>query len=101
MAHTPEKAYELLFEGLRYINEPKLRAICEGALVEMKDGYGARSHHHNYVGGLIVHVNEVFTTCLGVCLGVSHLNRDVLLTSAVLHDWMRSEERRVGKECRL
>ena len=46
----------------------------------------AKVHHHNYRGGLIVHTNEVISICKNLCLIYEKLNKDLLLTAAILHD---------------
>jgi 3'-5' exoribonuclease len=46
----------------------------------------AKIHHHNYKGGLIVHTNEVISICLNLCEIYEKLDKDLLLTAAILHD---------------
>ena len=49
----------------------------------------AKSMHHNYPGGLIIHTSEVLKGCMAKATTNSHnktLNKDVLYASAILHD---------------
>jgi 3'-5' exoribonuclease len=46
----------------------------------------AKSLHHAYIGGLLDHVVSLFRSCDLVCRNYPHINRDLLLTGAFLHD---------------
>lgn len=49
----------------------------------------ARTMHHNYPGGLIIHTSEVLKGCMAKALSNSNnktLNKDVLYAAAILHD---------------
>ncbi|MDO5825947.1 MAG: hypothetical protein BZ137_08335 [Methanosphaera sp. rholeuAM130] len=46
----------------------------------------AKIHHHNYKGGLLVHTNEVISICLNLCQIYEKLDKDLLVTAAILHD---------------
>lgn len=46
----------------------------------------AKKHHHNYKGGLLVHTNEVIEICKTLASIYENLNRDLLITGAILHD---------------
>lgn len=53
---------------------------------------GAKALHHAYIGGLIEHTAEVVELCEKVCAVFPALDRDLLLTSAILHDVGKMEE---------
>ena len=46
----------------------------------------ARSLHSAYVGGLLEHTVHVATLCEAVCSLYSEINRDLLISAALLHD---------------
>lgn len=46
----------------------------------------AKKHHHNYKGGLLIHTNEVIEICKSISSIYEDINRDLLLTGAILHD---------------
>ena len=53
----------------------------------------ARTIHHNYAGGLLEHTLEVIALCRKlVSLYPDHLQLDLLLTGAILHDMGKIEE---------
>ena len=47
---------------------------------------GAKAVHHAYAGGLLEHTLAVARTCLALCDLYPHLDRQVLLVAAILHD---------------
>jgi 3'-5' exoribonuclease len=46
----------------------------------------AKTIHHAYRGGLLEHTLAVARTCLSLCDNYPHLDREILLVAAVLHD---------------
>jgi 3'-5' exoribonuclease len=46
----------------------------------------AKSLHHAYIGGLLEHVVSLFRSCDLMCRNYPHINRDLLLAGAFLHD---------------
>ena len=46
----------------------------------------AKTLHHAYIGGLLDHVVSLFRSCDLMSRNYSHINRDLLLTGAFLHD---------------
>jgi len=51
-----------------------------------KNAPAAKIHHHNYIGGLIEHTQSVVTICKTISRLYPELDRDLLLTGAILHD---------------
>jgi 3'-5' exoribonuclease len=49
-------------------------------------GVGGKLWHHNYSGGLAEHSLAIFDLCLDLSSKYKELDRDLLLTSALLHD---------------
>lgn len=52
----------------------------------------AKKIHHNYAGGLLQHTVTVARMCIQVCQMYKDLNRDLLITGAVLHDVGKMDE---------
>ena len=53
---------------------------------EFLTGVGGKLWHHNYIGGLAEHTLGVFDICCDISARYSELNRDLLLSGALLHD---------------
>ena len=53
---------------------------------------GAKALHHAYIGGLCEHTVEVVTLCEKVAEVFPQLDRDLLVTAAILHDIGKTEE---------
>lgn len=46
----------------------------------------AITHHHNYVGGNLEHTVGVIRLCKNICEMYKGINRDLVITGAILHD---------------
>lgn len=74
------------------ISEENLRALLESFFsdddfsVNFKEAPAAMKHHHSYIGGLLEHTLNVVKLCDMISNNYSNLNRDLLLTGAILHD---------------
>lgn len=51
-----------------------------------------KAWHHAYIGGLLEHTLEIVKICDLMCTIHSVVNRDLLLTGAILHDFGKIEE---------
>lgn len=87
------------FELIRSVQNP----FCKILLKEIFDLNGAnwkkfeaapaaKTLHHGYRGGLLEHTGEVAALCDGVTSTLPHLDRDLLITAALLHDLGKLEE---------
>ncbi len=77
---------------IKNLSSPILQNLCK-IVIDDKDfinGYGAKSHHHNYKGGLLIHTAEVLKNCMSVNL--EYLNKDVLIVSAIWHDYLKKKD---------
>jgi 3'-5' exoribonuclease len=89
-----------LAEVVKSVGNPHLQALLTGFFREadFRDRFfaapGAKSLHHAYIGGLAEHTSEVVELCLKVCEIFPRLDRDLLLTAAMLHDIGKLEELR-------
>ena len=50
------------------------------------NGVGGKLWHHNYIGGLAEHSLAMFDLCADFCRKYKKLDKDLLLTGAILHD---------------
>jgi len=55
----------------------------------------AMTHHHNYVGGNLEHTLGVARLCNNICEMYPNINRDLLITGAILHDIGKLKEYKV------
>jgi len=71
---------------------PHLKALVEAFLSdpEIAEAYrnapAAKALHHAYIGGLLDHVVSLVRSCDLVCRNYPTIDRDLLLTGAILHD---------------
>ncbi len=74
------------------LQNPHLKALLEAFMAdpEVAQAYrnapAAKTLHHAYIGGLLDHVVSLFRSCDLICRNYPHLNRDLVLAGAFLHD---------------
>ena len=61
-------------------------------------GRSSASHHHAYLGGLLEHTVAVATMALELCTLHARLDRDLLLSAAIVHDLGKTREFTYGAE---
>ncbi|RZN49516.1 HD domain-containing protein [archaeon] len=64
---------------LSYFDDPAFQEA-------FKQAPGAKSHHHNYLGGLIEHTHSVTFICRTMAKLYPSLDKELLLAGALLHD---------------
>lgn len=79
------------------IGHPGLRAACEAFLADavfeiFRTLPGGKRWHHSYRHGLLEHTLSVMGLCARFCDHYDVLNRDLLLTAALLHDLGKVKE---------
>jgi 3'-5' exoribonuclease len=86
-------------EVIRTIKQPQLKALLKEIFSPEKELWAkfqtapaAKSMHHSHRGGLLEHSGEVAILCDRVCATLPHLDRDLLVTAALLHDIGKLEE---------
>lgn len=83
---------------IRSIQDDTMRSIircvfgAEGTLDRFALCPGSQSHHHAYLGGLLEHTCAVATTCDQVSSVYAGVDRDLLVTAALLHDVGKIDE---------
>ena len=91
--------YKELLGFVDSIGNPKMRTLLRSFFVEDKElartfsqHSAAKSVHHSFVGGLLEHTLGVTRLCDFYCKQYPVLNRDLLLTAAMLHDIGKTRE---------
>ncbi|MCR5824608.1 MAG: HD domain-containing protein [Lachnospiraceae bacterium] len=85
--------YKELMEIIKSVKNSKLRTLLENVFVNDKavakafsEHSAAKTVHHAFRGGLLEHTLSVTRNCIAFAENYPILNRDVLLTAAMLHD---------------
>jgi len=72
------------------LTDPRLLALCERFLTQLGERFrrtaAAKRNHHARRGGLVEHVAQMMRAADALCPVYPELNRDLLLTAALLHD---------------
>jgi 3'-5' exoribonuclease len=90
--------WRTLADFIGTFQDPHLKALVESFMSdpEIAERYrnapAAKTLHHAYIGGLLDHVVSLFRSCDLMCRNYPHLNRDLLLTGAFLHDIGKIQE---------
>ena len=101
LAHTERDIEEMLVtvrETIASVGNPYLRALLdkffadEEFVAAFSQAPSARRIHHAYLGGLLEHVVEVIALCRTVLTLYPQINRDLLMTGALLHDVGKTKE---------
>jgi len=88
-----DEMYAQLTAAINTIENPHLKTLLENILVNdnakanaLKTHSAAKFMHHGYRGGLLEHTLSVVQICDSMSAHYNFLNRDLLLTGALLHD---------------
>ena len=91
--YSKDSMKEKLLELIASIKNEKLRTLAESFFVEDKafadvffDKSAAKSIHHSFLSGLLQHTLRVTQLCDFYCEKYPMLQRDLLITGALLHD---------------
>lgn len=87
-----EEHITYLKNTIKEIKNKELKLILESIFSDEKifnkfiQAPAAKKHHHNYKGGLLAHTNEVVEICKSISNIYDDIDRDLLITGAILHD---------------
>ena len=94
-----ESMYRELMNYANQVREPHLRALLKDLFVDdtefvraFKFHSAAKTVHHSFVGGLLEHTLSVTRLCSYYAKTYPILNRDLLITAAILHDVGKTRE---------
>lgn len=93
----PEIMKKEFFNRIEKISEPNLKSLMEMIFAEENFNKffisaAGKSWHHAYVHGLIEHTLEIIKICDLMCDLHSEINRDLLISGAMMHDFGKTEE---------
>jgi len=98
----PDEMYQELFELIRTVRNPHLQGLLEDIFGdrELADRFrkapAAKRFHHAYISGLLEHSLSVARTATAIAPLYPMLDRDLLLTGALIHDLGKIEEFDLG-----
>lgn len=97
LEHLTREVYEAPLRGLlsNMLADGELRAALRRAPCSVP---GQRGAHHAYLGGLLEHTVGVATLAYELCALHPRLDRDLLLTAAIVHDLGKTREFAYGAE---
>jgi 3'-5' exoribonuclease len=87
-----DELWKTLGDFVATITEPHLRALLEAFMADpviaraYRNAPAAKTLHHAFIGGLLEHVVSLFRSCDLIVRNYPHVNRDLLLAGAFLHD---------------
>ena len=87
-----KKLFEVVKKDVVSVENVQLKNLLKLFLDDpkiMKDythSPSAITHHHNYVGGNLEHTVGVLRLCKNICEMYDGINRDLIITGAILHD---------------
>lgn len=91
-----EIMYTKLFSYIEKVKDEKLKSLLKNIFSEKGNFFrkhpAAISIHHNWIGGLLEHVLEVLKYCETSSELYPRLDKDLLITGALLHDIGKIEE---------
>jgi 3'-5' exoribonuclease len=98
LEHLAREVYDPGLQGLlsALLADRRLREQLRMAPCSLADG--ARGAHHAYLGGLLEHTVAVATLALETCTLHPRLDRDLLLSAALVHDLGKTREFAYGAE---
>lgn len=93
-----EQLYSQLLESIILVENPQLRQLLSAVFEDEKIKSRFKTHpgaieiHHDWIGGLLEHALEVLDYCKLSWQLFPHLNKDLLIAGALLHDIGKLEE---------
>ena len=86
-----EQEYKLIFEYIDSIKDDKLREFIKNIYIENKDRIlimpAAKLMHHNYIGGLMVHILECLKYAeANMAMFFQKVNKDEVFAACLLHN---------------
>ena len=96
-ARDPELMIKELLVSIEDISNAHLKELLKnifsGERIEkFKTAPAGKSWHHGYIHGLIEHTLEMIKICDLMCDFHPQINRDLLVSGAILHDFGKTEE---------
>lgn len=97
--HNVDEMYAQLLHYIDVVKEPHMQQLLRSFFVDDADfiqnfkfSSAAKSIHHGFVGGLLEHTLSVTNLCYYYCKAYPMLQKDLLLSAAMLHDIGKTRE---------
>lgn len=88
-----EEMFERFLGYIKLIKNPYIKKLLEEIFIKnpdvskkFKTHSAAKTVHHNYMGGLLEHTLSVVETCNFLAPRYKYVNKDLLVSTAMLHD---------------
>jgi 3'-5' exoribonuclease len=88
-----DQMYKQIVDYVKSIGNPYIHQLLQNLLVDnhtiveaFKSHSAAKNMHHSFYGGLLEHTLSVTQICDFMSTRYKHVNRDLLLSTAMLHD---------------
>lgn len=100
--YTGEYMYNKITETINAFSDEDLKKLVGTIFTENKEKLlkwpAAYKLHHAIRGGLLMHTLSIVKLCEGVCEVYPFVDKDLLLSGAILHDIAKTLEFNVGKQ---
>ncbi len=99
---APEELWQQLGKALRQVHDRNLKQLLDLFFADQafRNTFGrapaAKAAHHAYVAGLLEHTASLATMAVAAADHYTHLDRDVLIAGALLHDIGKTQELTLG-----
>ncbi|HYH01726.1 MAG TPA: HD domain-containing protein [Bacillota bacterium] len=106
LPHAPGELavyWDRLFKAIESITDPSLKKVLQfffedkAFVAHFLRVPGALKRHHAYIGGLVEHTVGVVNLCEAAAGYYPNVNRELLLTGAILHDIGKTRTYRIAK----
>jgi 3'-5' exoribonuclease len=103
LEHLAREVYDPGLKALleSVFSEQELRAQIRRAPCSLPPSAPGRFAHHAYLGGLLEHTVAVASMALELCVLHPRMDRDLLISAAILHDLGKTREFTYGAEIAL
>jgi 3'-5' exoribonuclease len=87
-----KELFEILKKDIENVENSQLKSLLDLFFNDSKfvtiynHSPSAITHHHNYVGGNLEHTYGVIQLCKTICEMYNGINKDLVVTGAILHD---------------
>lgn len=87
-----KELFEILKKNIENVENTQLKSLLDLFFNDSKfikiynHAPSAITHHHNYVGGNLEHTYGVIQLCKTICEMYDGINKDLVVTGAILHD---------------
>lgn len=99
--HDGVAVFSMLLDKVNNFNDRELKAIVNKIMLDNREALevypAAFRLHHAIVGGLMLHTASIVEMAEKICTIYPNVNRELLLSGAILHDVAKTFEMKTGK----